>query len=243
MRHYRVRDVMTTSPVTVSPATPLKKVAEIMVREGTGGVPVLTGQGQVVGVLTEGDLLRKEQLQRHPDGLRLVHLSYRTRGIATAETAVELMDRRLVTVSANTSVAEAARLIGSRQCRYLLVTGEGGKLLGVVTARDLLRVLLRPDASIKAEVSRDILLDYLGTNPVLVQVDVTDGVVRLTGEVERKSMLADVVPAVRAVDGVIDAEAQLSYAIDDTRLPRAAIAGEHAHDVTSPPVTPGGGRR
>ncbi len=76
------------------------------------------------------------------------------------------------------------------QTRFLLVTGEDGKLLGVVTARDLLRVFLRPDAAIKAEISRDVLSRYPGTNPALVQVDVTDGVVRMTGELERKSMLA-----------------------------------------------------
>lgn len=222
MHHYRVQDVMTGNPTTVSPGTPLKRVAEILVGEGFGGVPVLTAQGQVAGVITESDLLRKEQLQRDPDGRHPMHLSYRARGTATAETAGELMDRHAATVPVGTSVAEAARLMDSRQSRFLLVTGEDGKLLGVVTARDLLRVLLRPDTAIKAEISRDILLDYLGTNPVLVQVDVTDGVVRLTGEVERKSMLDAVLPAVRAVDGVIDAEAQLSYAIDDTHLARIA---------------------
>ena len=46
----------------------------------------------------------------------------------------------------------------------------------------------------------------------------TDGVVSLAGELERKSMLAALLPAVRAVDGVIDVEGQLGYAIDDTRL-------------------------
>jgi CBS domain-containing protein len=224
MHHYRVQDVMTANPTTVSPDTPLKKVAAILVGEGFGGVPVLTAQGQVAGVLTESDLLRKEQLQRDPDGRHAIHPSYRARGMAAAETAGELMDRHAATVPAGTSVAEAARLMDSRQSRFLLVTGEDGKLLGVVTARDLLRVLLRPDADIKAEISRDILLDYLGTNPVLVKVDVTDGVVRLTGEVERKSMLGAVLPAVRSVDGVIDAEARLSYAIDDTRLTRIAMS-------------------
>ena len=63
---------------------------------------------------------------------------------------------------------------------------------------------------------------YLGTNPapvdVDVDVDVTDGLVRLTGELEHKSMLAAALRAVRAVDGVIDVESQLGYAIDDIRL-------------------------
>ena len=216
MRHYQVRDVMTASPITVTPATPLKNVADILVRERIGVVPVLTPQGRVAGVVAEGDLLRKEQLQRDPDGRHSTHLPYRIRrDIATAETAGELMDRSPATASPETSVAEAARLMNRHQARFLLVTGEDGKLLGVVTAQDLLRVFLRPDTAIKAEINREVLSRQLGTNPVLVQVDVTDGVVRLTGELERKSMLAAVMPAVRAVDGVIDVEGQLGYAIDD----------------------------
>jgi CBS domain-containing protein len=221
MRHYQVRDVMTAHPAAVTPATPLKNVADILVRARIGVVPVLTPQGRVAGVVAEGDLLRKERLQRDPEGRHSAHLPYRIRrDIATAETAGELMDRYPATVPADTSMAEAARLMDRHQTRFLLVTGEDGKLLGVVTARDLLRVFLRPDASIKAEISRDVLSHYLGTNPALVQVDVTAGVVRLVGELERKSMLPAALRAVRAVDGVIDVESQLGYAIDDVSLPR-----------------------
>jgi CBS domain-containing protein len=233
MRHYQVRDVMTASPVTVSPATPLKDVADILVRGRIGVVPVLAPQGRVAGVVAEGDLLRKERLQRDPEGRHSAHLPYRTRrDIATAETAGELMDRCPATAPAGTSVAEAARLMDRHQSRFLLVTGEDGKLLGVVTARDLLRVFLRPDAAIKAEISRDILSGYLGASPALVRVDVTDGVVRLSGELERKSMLPAALRAVRAVDGVIDVDSQLGYAIDDIRLPHGA--GQPS--TLSPPV-------
>jgi CBS domain-containing protein len=237
MRHYQVRDVMAAHPVTVTPATSLKNVAEILVRGRIGVVPVLTPQGRVAGAVTEGDLLRKEQLQRNPEGRHSAHLPYRIRrDIATAETAGELMDRYPATAPADTSVAEAARLMDHHQTRFLLVTGEDGKLLGVVTARDLLRVFLRSDAAIKAEISRDVLWRYLGTNPALVQVDVTDGVVRLAGELERRSMLPAALRAVRAVDGVIDVESQLGYAIDDIRLP---------HGVGQPdaPASPVIGRR
>jgi len=227
MRHYQVRDVMTANPMTVTPATPLKNVADILVRGRVGVVPVLTPQGRVAGVIAEGDLLRKEQLQQDPEGRHSAHLPYRTRrDIATAETAGELMDRYPATAPAGTSVAEAARLMDRHQSRFLLVTGEDGKLLGVVSARDLLRVFLRPDAAIKADVVDDVLSRYLGTNPALVRVDVTDGVVRLTGEVERKSMLKLLLPAVRSVDGVIDVEARLGYAIDDSRLPCVPVTGK-----------------
>ena len=80
MRHYQVRDVMTANPQTVTPARPLKNVADILVRGRIGVVPVLTPHGRVAGVVAEGDLLRKERLQRDPDGGHSVHLPYRTRG-------------------------------------------------------------------------------------------------------------------------------------------------------------------
>ena len=146
MRHYRVRDVMTADPMTVTPATPLKNVADMMVKGRIGVVPVLTPQGRVAGVVIEGDLLRKERLQRDPEGRHSMHLPYRIRrDIATAETAGELMNRYPAAVPADTSAAEAARLMDRHRSGFLLVTGEDGMLLGVVTARDLLLVFPRPE--------------------------------------------------------------------------------------------------
>lgn len=235
MRHYRVRDLMTADPVTVTPATALKDVADILVSRRIGAVPVVTPQGRVAGLVTEADLLGKEQLRRDPDGQHWGHLPYRTRrAIVTAETAGEIMNAHPETVREDATTAEAARRMDHHQARCLLVTDEGGKLLGMVSALDLLRVFLRPDEDIKAEIVTDILSRYLGTNPVLVQVDVRDGVVRLTGELERKSMLAALLPAVRAVDGVIDVEGQLGYAIDDTRRPHDP--GPNPPDTLHSPV-------
>jgi len=217
MRHHAVREVMTTDPVTVTPATSLKYVADLLVKEKISAVPVLSLQGRVLGVVAEIDLLRKEELQRDPDGRHSVHLKYRARrDMATAETAGEIMRHVPVTVPPDATVTEAARLMDQHDVTCLLVTDESGKLLGLVSPRNLLQVFLRPDDEIRAEIINDVLVGYLGTNPALVQVEVTDGVVRLAGEVERQSMLALVPSAVRAVDGVIDVEAELRCAIDDT---------------------------
>ncbi len=224
MGHYQVRDVMTTDPVTVTPATPVKDLAGLMVRQRVGALPVLTSQGKVVGIVTEADLLRKEELQRDLDGQHSMRLTYRARrALATAENAREIMSTHPATMRAGATVAEAARLMERHQVACLLVTDENGKLLGMVSPRNLLRVFLRPDAEIRAEIISGVLTGYLGTNPALVHVDVTDGVVRLAGEIERKSMLSLVMPMIRDVDGVIDVEGQLSYAIDDTRLAAADI--------------------
>jgi len=217
MRHYEVRDVMTADPATVTQGTSLKYVADLLVKQKVSAVPVLSLQGKFLGFVTETDLLRKEELQRDPDGRHSMHLSFRARrDLATAETAGEIMSVAPATVRPDATVAEAARLMDRHDVSCLPVTDESGRLLGVVGPRNLLRVFLRPDEEIKAEIINDVLVGYFGTNPALVQVEVTDGVVRLAGEVERKTMLGLVWAAVRAVDGVIDVDGELSYAIDDT---------------------------
>jgi CBS domain-containing protein len=220
MRHLQVRDVMIADPVTVTAGTPLKDLAGILVKEKTSGVPVVSLQGKVVGVATERELLKKEELQRDPDGHPWAHPSYRTRrAIATAETTGDLMSTHPVTVCPEATVADAARLMDRHQVTCLPVVDERGKLLGVTGPRDLLRVFLRPDDEIRSEIVSQVLVGEFATNPALVQIEVTDGVVRMTGELELKSLLPLVLPLVRAIDGVIDAEGEFSYAIDDTRLP------------------------
>ena len=217
MRRYEVRDVMTADPVTVTQGTSLKYVADLLVKQKVSAVPVLSLQGRFLGIVAETDLLRRKELQRDPDGRHSMHLSYRARrDMLTAETAGEIMSAAPVTVRPDATVAEAARLMLRHDISCLPVTDDSGKLLGVVGPRNLLQVFLRPDEEIKAEISQDVLAGYLGTNPALVQVEVADGVVRLSGEVERKTMLGLVRPAVRAVEGVIAVDGELSYAIDDT---------------------------
>jgi CBS domain-containing protein len=231
MRHHTVEEVMTADPVTATPATPLKRVAGILIKQKVSAVPVLSLQGKVLGVVAETDLLRKEELRRDPDSKHSVHLSYRVRrDVATAETAGEIMSAAPVTVRPDAAVAEAARLMDRYDITCLPVTDESGKLLGVVAPRNLLQVFLRPDDEIRAEIIKDVLVGYLGTNPAMVQVVVTDGVVRLVGELERKSMLALIRPAVRAVDGVIEVEGEPGYAIDDTRP-------QPAPERDEPPIT------
>jgi hypothetical protein len=174
MRHYQVRDVMTAGPMTVTPSTPIKEVASMLVGLQVGALPVVTPRDGVTGAVTETDLLRKEQLQQDPDGSHSAHLPTGTPG---------------------------HRHRGDRRGNHESAPGHR--------------------AAPKLDIVGDVLPRYLGTNPVMVDVEVTDGVVQLTGELERKSMLAAVRPAVRAVDGVIDVVGRLGYAIDDTeRLPQ-----------------------
>jgi CBS domain-containing protein len=228
MHHFQVRDVMIVDPVTVTAGTPLKGLAGILVKERSGGVPVLSLQGEVVGVATERDLLKKEELQRDPNGHHWAHLRHRTRrAIATAETAGDLMSTHPVTVGPEATVADAARLMDRHQVTCIPVVDEHGKLLGAVGPRDLLRVFLRPDDEIRSQIVSQVLAGEFATNPALVQIEVIDGVVRMTGQLECKSMLQLALPLVRAIDGVIDAEGEFTYAIDDTKLPHVPDMSEY----------------
>lgn len=238
MRHQKVRDIMTADPVTVTSATSLKYVAELLVNKKVSVVPVLTLQGKLLGIVSETDLIRKEELQREPDSWHLLHLNYRARrDLATAETAGEIMREPVATVHPDVTLAEAARLMDRHEVSCLPVVDESGQLLGVVSSQDLLRVFLRPDEDIRAQVVTDVLVSYLDTNPALVHVEVSDGVVRLAGELDRKSMLNRIWPAVRAVEGVIAADGDLGYAFDDTEpLPAPERDESPLTRGTHPPI-------
>jgi CBS domain-containing protein len=145
MGHLVVRDVMTSDPVTVTPATPLRYVTDALVRQKIGAVPVLTVRGKLAGLVAESDLLRKEELKRDPEGEHSKHLTYRERrAVATAETAGEIMSTNPVAVLADVTVAEAARLMDRHEATCLPVIDEGGYLVGVVGPLDLARAAFGP---------------------------------------------------------------------------------------------------
>jgi CBS domain-containing protein len=165
MSYHKVRDVMTTDPVTVTPTTPLRYVADILVRQKISAVPVLSVRGKLLGLVAESDLLRKEELKRDPDSEQSRHMTYQERrAVATAVTAGEIMSTNPVTVRADATLAEAARLMDRYEATCLPVVDESGNLVGVVGLWDLLRVFPGPD-SIRAEITRETLVGGLGPVP------------------------------------------------------------------------------
>lgn len=216
MRHRTVREIMTADVATVRPATPYKDLVRMLVGQRVTGLPVIGDDGDVIGVVSESDLLVKETAQRDPGTDWWPSRSWH--GKAAADVAADLMTVP-VTVRADAQVAEAARLMDRHRMACLLVVDDDGALLGAVSAHDLLRLFLRPDDEIRSQIIDEVLARYLGTNPALVTVRVTDGVVDISGELERKSMLSLIFPAIRAVDGVVDVRGNFGYAIDDTRQP------------------------
>jgi CBS domain-containing protein len=225
MKHHTVADVMTTDVVTVITETPFKDLAALFVEQKISALPVLGRDGTVTGIVRDTDLLKKEELQRDLGAGRGTVRPLRWRrglhAIADGSVAGEVMTTRVVTVPPGAPLAEAARLMDKHRTTCLPVVAGDGTLAGVVTPRDLLRVFLRPDDDIRDEIVREVLQNYLGTDPMQVRVDVRHGLVAVTGEVAHKSMIELVLPLVRAVDGVVDATADLSCAADDSPGPAA----------------------
>jgi CBS domain-containing protein len=225
MIHRAVRAVMTADVAAVTEDTPFTELVSILARRGVSALPVLTADGRVAGVVSEIDLLRKEEYQDDPSARQPPRWRHReSRARAAGLTAKELMTSPPVTITQDASVIEAARELDRHHVRHLIVTDGTGRLAGIVTPRDLLKVYLRSDDEIRDEIVRDVITKYLGTDPARVKVAVADGVVTMSGEVEHKSMVGLAVRMAASVDGVVHVAGELAFAVDDDHVPPALDA-------------------
>ena len=139
------------------------------------------------------------------------------RAKAAGGTAVELMTAPAITIGPDATVAEAARLLHRHKIKRLPVVDPAGPLLGIVSRADLLKVFLRSDDQIAREVRQEVLLQALWVNDFVV-VEVRDGVVTLTGQLERRSLIPIAVSLVRGLDGVVDVVDRLTFEADDSPI-------------------------
>jgi CBS domain-containing protein len=199
---WRVRDVMTTDVVTVSGPMSCKQVARVMTGRRVSGVPVVTKDGRVAGMVSEADILRKEERAFRRLGTGLPRRTRRERAQAKARCAAELMTSPAITIHPDAPVGAAARLMNGHRIRRLPVIDPSGKLIGIVSRRDLLSVFLRPDEEIAAEV-HGMLTGILLAEPDGVQVTVRDGVVILSGSLPRPNLIPVAERLASGVDGVV----------------------------------------
>jgi CBS domain-containing protein len=220
-RHYgrgqdRVRDVMTRSVVTVDLRTPYKRIAVLLAQHQISGMPVLVLGRHVAGVVSEADLLgaqerrlREAQLEsgghfrRHADAKKHQGL-----------TAGELMTSPAITIAPDALLPAAARLMTSRHIKRLPVVeagtafggGVGGKLIGIVSRRDVLGVFLRPDEDIAGDV-REMLAQLPQVDQSDMTITVHNGIVTLAGllgSAEEHDLIRVAGRLAWDVDGVVD---------------------------------------
>lgn len=179
---------MTSPALTVEPGATIKDIAEILVERDIHSVPVVDPGGQLVGIVSEADLISREgypakyrRLAELVDQARVEHRHHwSARALGT--TASEVMTRDVITCRPNESVAVAARRMLTREVPALPVL-EDGQVIGVVSRHDLLSLLDRPDPEIRETVDQVLADPLWAPDEHRVTAEVRDGVVVLTGTV------------------------------------------------------------
>jgi CBS domain-containing protein len=215
--HSLVKDLMTTQVVTVGPETPFKEIVACLAEHRVSAVPVVNDAGLVLGVVSEADLLLKEE---HPDPDADLPLLWTKRrraehDKAAATTARDLMTVALMSISPEATAAEAARRMHRANIKRLPVIGEGGRLVGIISRSDLLKMFNRPDEAIRREIIEEVIVGEFMLDPDRFFTQVHQGVVVLEGRVETRSLLPLLVRAVHGVEGVVRVEDRLAYDLDD----------------------------
>jgi CBS domain-containing protein len=215
----RALDVMQRDVKTVTPGTSIARAVHLMITLRISGMPVVNSAGEVVGILSEGDLIRRVELGTDlkipawqawfvgPEpGARAYIRSH-------ALKVGEVMTAPVVSVSPDTELSEVVALMESRRIKRVPVIARN-RLVGILTRSDLLRALERLLPSLDtppvadAELRRRLLAELGGqqwTPRFSIDVRVENGVVELRGVVtnerERAAMcvLAESVPGVREV--------------------------------------------
>jgi CBS domain-containing protein len=217
----KARDVMQRDVITVTPETRIEDALRLMARDHISGLPVVDATGTAVGILSEGDLLRRVELgteTRLSTWRAWIAAPGREAGDyarSHARQVGEVMTAPIVSVTPDTDLAEIVALMESRRIKRIPVL-ENGRIAGIVTRADLVRALERllprvdTPAAADAELRRRLLAslaEQTWARRIPLRVKVRQGMVELDGVVidrrERQGLrvLAENTPGVR---GVID---------------------------------------
>lgn len=217
----RVRDVMTRDVVSVRPDMPFRDLAALLHDRRISGVPVTADDGRVLGVVSESDVVRQLGRpmghRRALDWILGVAPSAADRRRMSAATVRDSMTSPAVVIAADRPLREAAAVMVERDVNRLPVV-EHGRLAGIVSRADLVGAYLRRDDDILHAIRDDVLRRTMWLEPDDLRVSVRDGVVRLGGQVDRRSTARIVEKLVGLVDGVVGVESRLTWQDDDRRF-------------------------
>ena len=171
-----VREVMTSPAVTVPRSASVKEAIELLELHSITAMPVVDKSGRLLGIVSEADLIREMVV---PDQ-RASELPVRPAGPALRARVTDVMSNHALTVTSDTDLAKAAELMTSTVVKSLPVV-DGDVVVGVISRRDIIRLLSRQDQRIEAEV--DELLRQAGQDWL---VDVVDGIACVEGPADEK---------------------------------------------------------
>ena len=223
----RAFDVMTTSVVSIKPEMTVRETAKIFVEQRISGAPVVDVNGQLVGMISEGDLLHREEIETDGDR-RPRWLSFFSRMDGDAQRYVksharkveDVMTSQVISVDETTSLQEIADLLETKHIKRVPVL-RAGKLVGIVSRSNLIQALASTsddevqiaspsDAEIRALLMGEIAgqkWSYVGRNVV-----VRDGIVHLWGsvwssdEIRATRIAAENIPGIKGVEEHIETQ-------------------------------------
>jgi CBS domain-containing protein len=215
MASPKIRDVMTRKVLTISPDSPIRAVAEFLIDHRISAVPVVGAGGVPLGVVSEGDLLRRVELGTEKKKAWWVALLadpdddarsfVKTHGLVAAD----VMTRGVISIGPEDELAEAANLLESKRIKRVFVLEEG-KIVGVVTRSDIVKTLMRqpeaasrrrPDSDIREAIDAEMKKEDWAPM-AFVSILVVDGVVELAGAVGSTAQRDALVVLAQRVEGV-----------------------------------------
>jgi CBS domain-containing protein len=192
----KVREIMSRPVITVSAETGIKAAANLLVEHRVSALPVLDAKGRLVGIVSEADLL---SIETRPDPRAQATPLVPTAG-SSPKTVGEVMTRDVLTVSPGSEVSEAARIMLDEGIRRVPVV-QGRRVVGILSRRDLVKVIARGDGEIEAEI--ELRLGELGMGIGRGAVKVASGVATIQLEsLEAGSRLVESVAL--TVPGVLE---------------------------------------
>jgi CBS domain-containing protein len=217
----RVRDVMTSDPLVVGPNTPFKEIIDVLVEHRIGGLPVVDDNGELVGIVTETDLITKAAFADQRRGAMSVVgalLAGRDPNWLKKASGLEagkVMTRRVVTAEPNEDVHVAARRLLEHRVGRLPVVQEG-RLVGIVSRSDLLRPFHRSDDIIAADIGAKLADRVVLERGHNVSFSVSAGVVTLVGTVEFPRDVETVEAMAKAVPGVVAVQNEVTATLPES---------------------------
>lgn len=212
----QVKDVMSAKPITVTTRNSIWHAVQIMLKRDVSGLPVVDDNGEIAGIITEGDLLERIEIgretpadvkSREPDKEQRISAYLKSHAWCVAD----VMTTEVIAVEQGTPLSEVASLMRKHRIKRVPVL-QGRKLVGIVSRRDLLRILTAPAswnvASGDAALQRSVVTRLGEINDLHVaglEVIAKDGIVRVCGTVTseaERDLVRAIAETVPGVDGV-----------------------------------------
>jgi CBS domain-containing protein len=237
MQDMQVAEIMTKLFVAFKPSDSIHHAAQRLARNHISGAPVVENN-RVVGVISESDIIRasfpaeRGIVTNFLDAVGNLR-NKETERLLQALTVGETMGSPAITVSPHESVWEAAAQTERHRVKRLPVVDDKGWLVGIVSRADLVRAMGRNDRSIRSDVVETI--SVLGDQAIgRLDVEVSDGVATITGQVDRKSSRRLATELARRTPGIVKVIDNVQFEMDDDHLVPASLAHPSDSWATKP---------